>query len=280
MKILSYIDGLSRLENLKFFFSQLQQAEQNQMTLMHILPEGNAAEKDNVDYSLSMQPNNCSVLMNKLADLDAQKSKINNERAHIIIDHARDILADYDINPVLKRGDFMALIKDYMHSNDILVLEKSCEHHFSKAITHITHYLEPILHNTHKPIFVMDQMPHNITKAVFAFDGSDNTVGALSFLKTKPFAHLDEIHIISVNMDDAQKIGSEQAEKQLSDAGYKTVLTFKEGKVTNVIEDMVESSKADILISGAYSHSRMRHFFLGSTTNKLLKSLSKPILLF
>ena len=81
-------------------------------------------------------------------------------------------------------------------------------------------------------------------------------------------------------MDDVQKSQAEQAEKHLSEAGYETVLTFKEGKVVDIITDMVQYSDADLLVAGAYSHSKIRHFFLGSTTNMLLKELDKPILLF
>ena len=100
-------------------------------------------------------------------------------------------------------------------------------------------------------------------------------------MESKPFAHLEEVHILSVNMDDTQKLSSENAEKRLSDAGYRTVMTFKEGNVSDdVITDMMNTSDADFLVAGAYSHSKIRHFFLGSTTNKLLKSLKKPLLLF
>lgn len=280
MKILSYIDGLSDLDSLKIFFSQVKNISQGDISLVHIIPEDNSSTENNADYSLAMQPNNRTALMHKLADLDAEKNKINNARAHIIMDHAAEYLAEYHVQPELKRGDFMALIKKYASLNDILVFGKTCEHYSSYALTHITHALEPILHMTDKPILVLDKFTKPISKAVFAFDGSENTLKALSFLAQRKFSNFEEIQIISVNMDDAQKLQAEHAEKHLSDAGYKTVLTFKEGKVFDVIENMVDSSDADLLVAGAYGHSKLRHFFLGSTTNKLLKELDKPILLF
>ena len=150
--------------------------------MLHVDSEGNCAASANTDYSLTMAPNSRSNLLDKLASLDAEKNKINNDRAKIIIDHAVEQLSDADIaeiEPILKRGDFITLLNEYALSHDILVLDKKCEHHFSRDLTHITHYLEAILHKIDQPILVMDKIETSFSKVLFAFDGSENTLNAL-----------------------------------------------------------------------------------------------------
>ncbi|MDW5308232.1 universal stress protein, partial [Acinetobacter baumannii] len=40
-----------------------------------------------------------------------------------------------------------------------------------------------------------------------------------------------------------------------------------------------EKNAIDMMVVGAYGHSKIRQFFIGSTTTKLLSSSTKPVLL-
>ena len=48
----------------------------------------------------------------------------------------------------------------------------------------------------------------------------------------------------------------------------------------NTIKQYVEDHDIDILITGAYSHSRVHNILLGSTTATLIKSCKVPLILF
>ncbi|MBJ8446304.1 universal stress protein, partial [Acinetobacter bereziniae] len=45
------------------------------------------------------------------------------------------------------------------------------------------------------------------------------------------------------------------------------------------ILDYQEKNAIDMMVVGAYGHSKIRQFFIGSTTTKLLSSSIKPVLL-
>jgi nucleotide-binding universal stress UspA family protein len=41
-----------------------------------------------------------------------------------------------------------------------------------------------------------------------------------------------------------------------------------------------ERDDVDLLVMGAYGHSRMRSFLIGSTTSEIVRSCKRPVLLF
>ena len=47
-----------------------------------------------------------------------------------------------------------------------------------------------------------------------------------------------------------------------------------------VIADYVAGHAINLLLMGAYGHSRIRHLVIGSTTIQLLRSIQVPVLLF
>jgi nucleotide-binding universal stress UspA family protein len=52
------------------------------------------------------------------------------------------------------------------------------------------------------------------------------------------------------------------------------------GQPAAVIAEKVRTAGIDLLVMGAYGHSHIREFIVGSTTNKLLRSCTVPVLMF
>jgi len=47
-----------------------------------------------------------------------------------------------------------------------------------------------------------------------------------------------------------------------------------------VIADTVESEQFDLLVMGAYGHSRIRNLIIGSTTTQMIGACKVPVMLF
>jgi len=52
------------------------------------------------------------------------------------------------------------------------------------------------------------------------------------------------------------------------------------GEAETAIADYVQSAKIDLLVAGAYGHSRIRKLLIGSTTTELLRRCHVPVLCF
>ncbi|MFX8930046.1 universal stress protein, partial [Acinetobacter baumannii] len=49
--------------------------------------------------------------------------------------------------------------------------------------------------------------------------------------------------------------------------------------VDKAIINYAEQHQIDLIVVGAYGHSKIRQFFIGSTTTKVITSANKPVLL-
>lgn len=69
------------------------------------------------------------------------------------------------------------------------------------------------------------------------------------------------------------------AKELLANNGFDVIDSMLDGDVEKSILDYQEKNVIDMIVIGAYGHSKIRQFFIGSTTTKLLSSSIKPVLL-
>ena len=69
-----------------------------------------------------------------------------------------------------------------------------------------------------------------------------------------------------------------EAERTLSAAGYQVTVAIEDGEPDEVIASRVKADGIDLLVMGAYGHSRIRNLIVGSTTTALIQSCAIPVL--
>jgi nucleotide-binding universal stress UspA family protein len=57
------------------------------------------------------------------------------------------------------------------------------------------------------------------------------------------------------------------------------VIQADRGKVPNLLVTAADNCDADLIVMGAYGHSRLREIIFGSCTEALLRDVDRPILL-
>ena len=116
---------------------------------------------------------------------------------------------------------------------------------------------------------------------MIAFDGGTSALKAVHYASKEPLFKGCELHLVSVG-----KAGS-SLEKDLDDAatglrgaGFEVKAAHLQGDVEDVITAEVTSRGIDLLVMGAYGHSKIRQMVIGSTTTSLVRTCLVPILLF
>jgi len=71
-----------------------------------------------------------------------------------------------------------------------------------------------------------------------------------------------------------------EARDQLARAGYAVTAKLLPGSPTPVIAELVKSAVIDLLVMGAYGHSQIREFFVGSTMTKMARTCPVSVLMF
>lgn len=174
------------------------------------------------------------------------------------------------------------LISHYDGQMDLILLGKRGESaRFAKE--HIGSMLERVVRATKTPCLVTSRAFNPIKRIALAYDGGVSAQKALEYLaKQAPFRSL-EIHLLTVGEGSLEKHAARylsDAKEMLEAAGLHPVSQLLSGEVELAIADYVKDAQVDLLVVGAYGHSRVRELLIGSTTTELLRSCHVPVLCF
>ena len=81
-------------------------------------------------------------------------------------------------------------------------------------------------------------------------------------------------------MDDKAKWYLDEATAKLRAAGYAVTSHATPGDPETVIAEAVKREDIQLLVMGAYGHSPIRAFILGSTTTTMVRTCLVPVLMF
>jgi nucleotide-binding universal stress UspA family protein len=286
-KVLLCTDGSVSAQCSYQYAAWLVQQTQAQLQVLHVTDTRHQAANQNLSGSIGMGAS--ERLLDELVALDHQKAKLDHQRAQLILQQAQDALAKHGVQPdaLLHRTGFLVDCVEQMEADvDLIILGKrGMTAEF--APDHLGSHLERIVRSSRKPCLVTPRAFQPVQRLVVAYDSSASNREMLKFLaRTALFAQL-EIHILSVlkSMNDglieSQKHEIGQILTSSVDALIiRPTLHFLAGKPEQVIPQFITEHKGDVLLMGAYGHSRLRHLVIGSTTAQILRGSSIPTFVF
>ena len=147
-------------------------------------------------------------------------------------------------------------------------------------------YAEAVIFGSGRPTLILPQRPRSrpfeLGTVAVAWDFSRAAARAIA--DAMPILEkAREVRIVTVTNEKVldRKHSSEELAKNLSRHGIDVVLDKVDAAgrtIGDVLEAHAASCKADILVMGAYGHSKFREFFLGGATKSLLSQPPIPIL--
>lgn len=141
---------------------------------------------------------------------------------------------------------------------------------------------ERVARHSKKPCMVTPAAFKSVKRILAAYDGSDHAREALIMAaETAQTNHL-ELMMISVadgvNGEHNQRIADEGL-ALIQSYGITANVITEEGDARERILAAVDEYDCDLLVVGAYGHSRIREMILGSTTTQLIAKAHIPVLL-
>ena len=225
------------------------------------------------------------ILLQQLVALEYKKAKLNHQKGNLILQDAESILTDGGVlalETMHKVGVLVDFLPELESDVDLIILGKRGET-ADFASGHLGANLERILRSSHKPCLVTSRQFNPITKVLLAYDSSKSCEQILLFLIDSPaFKGLD-LHIINVTKspeDVKTSLQLKQAEEKTLTVGFKPVCLSIQGNPETVIDKYIKENNINLLLMGAYGHSRIRHLVIGSTTTQILRSSDIPVLVF
>ena len=248
--------------------------------LVHVL--GRREMLGDQDLSGSIALGARSSILNELTKLDEQRAKLVGERGRAILEDAEAILRKAGVAHVqarLRRGDLLETIADREEEASMIVVGKRGEAaDFAKG--HLGSNLERLIRGSHKPVLVASRAFREIKKVMLAFDGGSSSVKAAEYIADGTLFDGLHVHLVTVGSpsSDHQQI-LEQAMAKLQSAGREASYSLHQGQPEQVLAKLVEEESHDLVVMGAYGHSRIRSLIIGSTTTATVRSCKVPLLL-
>ncbi len=237
-----------------------------------------------VNLSGNLDANARDTLLVELASLDEQKAKLAHKRGRLLLDEAKVRLHEDGVEEVttrLRNGDIVQTIHDFEEEAAFIVIGKRGEA-ADFASMHLGSNLERVVRATHKPVLVAARAFKPIERFLIAYDGGASAMKAIEHIADSPAFHGLTCHILSVGSDTkGVRQQLDEAATHLRDkAGLTVETSIIAGQPDAVIAAMVKSDKIDLVVMGAYGHSRIRSLIIGSTTTEMIRSCLVPIMLF
>ncbi len=250
--------------------------------LLHVLGRRETGSAP-ADLSGSIALGARSSLLEELSAHDEQRAKLAQKRGRAILDDAKTVLEDAGVGEVTTRlrfGDIVETAAAFEADAEMVVIGKRGEAaDFAKL--HLGSNLERIVRSIRKPVFVAARAFKPIDRFLIAYDGGTSSLKAVDFVARSRLFEGLACRLLTVapdtpesrrRLDDAQAI--------LKAGGYTVDAAVMPGQPDTVIARFVEDESIDLLVMGAYGHSRIRNLIIGSTTSEMIRACKIPVALF
>ncbi|MDP3536137.1 MAG: universal stress protein [Halomonas sp.] len=221
-------------------------------------------------------------LMKELSELDERRAKVNREQGKLMLEAAKARAVEDGVNDPITRqlnGTLVETLVALEKDMRLLVVGKRGET-AHQASGHLGSNLERVVREMHSPILMVPKTFKQPEKVLIAFDGSNTARKGVEMLARSPLFTGAECHVLIVGADTVeQRLQLGWAISTLREAGHKVEGAIRAGDVDDTLQAYEKEHDIDLLVMGAYGHSRIRHLLVGSTTTAMLRSSRIPVLI-
>lgn len=248
------------------------------LLLLHVLDEGRYPARTDMSGSIGLGSR--EQLQEELVSLDEERSKLALKHGHLLLDEAEKRVLAAGIERVSKRqrhDELANSLVDLEPESRMFVLGLHGESS-TAAGRHLGSQLETVIRSVHRPVFLVPDEFRAPRSAMLAFDGSPTAFRSIELLAGTPVFEGMPLHLMMVGADtEEHRAQLNRAKDALQIHGMEIHLAIRDGDVEQTLHAYQEEHDIDVLIMGAYGHSRIRQFLVGSTTTKMLETARKPL---
>ncbi len=217
------------------------------------------------------------------AALVPQLQDIQREKAATILAAIQKKCQDHNVHCELahETGNLVPTMLRYERRADLVAIGQHGEHaQWSSGM--LGSSVERLVRASVKPALVTPDTFRPIRRILIAYDGSDGARKALrDGLDLAKLLDCDTTLLTACQhaSEDAAATFLREAQQQAEDRHLNVHAQLAHGDAEVEILHWALQTKADLIVMGAYGHTRIREFVLGSTTHQVLHKTTVPVLL-
>ncbi len=218
------------------------------------------------------------------ADLTAHLRQFEEQKAKLIGEQVSKALggnpAVAGLNFQHKTGTLTDCLAQYEPDTDLVVVGKRGEN-ANFETEHLGSNLERVLRSSTKPCLVTNRAFREIKRIAIAYDNSLTSQKAVRWVCSDPAFKRCAIHMVTVaegGREDEASQALRTGEAIARDCGVTPTCQVIGGVLEASITNYVDTNAVDLLVMGAYGHSRIRYLLIGSATTSMIRSCKIPVL--
>ncbi|PLT23607.1 MULTISPECIES: universal stress protein [unclassified Psychrobacter] len=236
------------------------------------------------DLSGAIGVNSRQLLLEELTQLDEQRAKIANSYSDALVNDAKSHIQSrfdsVDVKIYQRHGKLLPAIEHFNSKNRVIVMGRRGEDHKDSRIN-IGSQIETVARASSVPVMICSETFKEPTSYMVAFDGSKTAIKAVDIISKSPLLKGLQGHIVMIgNDDETSKKSLAAATEQLKTAGF--TIEAHQLSASNAVDGLLafqQQNAVDIIVIGAYGHSKLQQLFVGSTTTKIIAKTLSPIIL-
>jgi nucleotide-binding universal stress UspA family protein len=250
------------------------------LEFVHVTERG--PEAPTADLSGALGLGGQEALLAELAAVDEARGRLAHQRGRLLLEQA-SVLARAEAPAVapasrLRHGALAETLLELEAGVRLFVMGKRSEH-AGPAGSPLGGQLERVVRSVHRPVLVAARTFAPVRRAAIAFDGSATGRRIIGIIAASPLLAGLPLRLVSAGDSPALREAQAWARATLEAAGFAVETLLQPGDPEAVIGAAVDDGGADLLVMGAYGHSRIRQWIVGSTTTAMLMRCRVPVLL-
>ncbi len=221
-------------------------------------------------------------LLDQFAEMEAAHKQLELQKSNLVVKRAEALLQSMNLTYTVSQivGILVDAVAERADAESVIVIGKRGEH-AAYATDHLGSNLERVVRVSPGPVLVAVPRFRAVRRVLLAYDGGGNAYKALEYVMHHPVFADVECHVLGIGQND--ELLDQHLHKAvglLTQAKRTAVLAHIDGDPAGVIQDYILQHDIDMVLMGAYSHSALRRWFIGSTTNELLQTAPVSVMLF
>lgn len=281
--IIACLDGSAHADDVITLAAWASERTGANVSLLHMVPTHVEAPVS-ADLSGQIGLGAKSDLLEELTKIEQEHGKLEQKKGQLILDHAKQALAarsTASVELLHRRGALVDEIQQLEAGTDLVIIGKRGETK-TDVQGHVGANLERVSRAIHQPLLIATHQAKPVERFLIAYDGRASSDKAVEFAMSSPLLKGLECHLLKVGTDNSLSDAIvRKAKTKLEGAGYSVKAKVVDvSSVDQAMTHYVAKNHIDLLLMGAYGHSPLRRFFLGSTTMAQISQSKVPVLLF
>ncbi|MGC9423445.1 MULTISPECIES: universal stress protein [Vibrio] len=277
--IIACIDGSSYSQSVADLSIWTAQTLSAPLTLLHVLDKSERETEPELSGNIGLGSR--EHLLQELIELDEKRAKVALRHGKALLNEleAKALESGFaNLTKLQKHGDLLETLLDMEQNIRVLVVGKSGEMNQSNTKA-VGSQLESVVRTIKSHILVATGDFTPPESYLLAFDGSEISHKLVEKAINTPLLKGMTCHLVMVEDANDKAEAFTKAAQKLRENGIEVVEASLTGEVHRAILNYQESNALGLIVMGAYGHSKLRQFFVGSNTTKIIVESSVPLLL-